>query len=123
MRAAPRPRATPRPARWTSSFGISHHSAEEESCGPRTTIRPDPQRRTCLERDLALDQERDNRHEQRDAFDQRGRDDHRRLDAGAVVRLAGHALGVRTTDAADADAGAEHRETAGQAGADETVAL
>src|SRR4051794_11093110 len=110
MPAAQRAREHPGPARWTSSFGISHHSAEEEGCGPRTTIRPDPQLRTRLERDLALDQERDDRDEQRDAFDERRRDDHRRLNSGAVVRLAGHALGGRAADAADAEAGAEHRE-------------
>ena len=40
-----------------------------------------------------------------------------------VLRLAGHAVDGRATDAADADAGTERGESGGQAGADETKAL
>ena len=42
--------------------------------------------------------------EERDTFDQRGRDDHGRLDVAGRLRLAGHALDGRLGQAADAHA-------------------
>ena len=57
------------------------------------------------------------------AFDQRGGNDHRRLNAGAVLRLARHSLRGGSTDAADAESGAEHGQAGSEAGADETVSL
>ena len=47
--------------------------------------------------------------EKRHAFDQGGRDDHRRLDLAGDFRLPGHALDGRGTDASDAVAGAQDR--------------
>src|SRR5690242_11129985 len=77
---------------------------------------------SCLEVDLALDEERDDRHEQGDALDERRRDDHGRLDPRGRLRLTGDAFGSPAADEADADAGADDREAGREAGADEAVA-
>src|SRR6185295_189691 len=66
------------------------------------------------ERDLALHQQRDDGHEQRDAFNQRGEDQAGRLDSRTVLRLPGHPLGRRATDPPDSDTGAKHGESGAQ---------
>src|SRR5881227_1815100 len=68
--------------------------------------------------DLALDLERDDDAEQRGALDERGENQRGRLDAGGSVRLARHAFDGLTTDAADAEAGADDGETGTESSAD-----
>src|SRR5215207_1696164 len=68
------------------------------------------------ESELALDLERDDGAEQRDALDERGEDQRRRLDAASRFRLALHALDRLAADAADADAGADDGEAGSEAG-------
>src|SRR5687767_14748644 len=67
-----------------------------------------------LESELERDQQRDDDGEQRSAFDERGEDQRTGLDGAGDFRLARHAFGGGTTDAADAEASADH----GEAGAD-----
>src|SRR5260221_8672632 len=62
---------------------------------------------------LHLDGEDDADHlgEERDAFDERGRDDHRGADVARRRRLAGGAFHGGGGEAADAPAGAQHRQS------------
>src|SRR5690349_7366665 len=60
--------------------------------------------------ELVLDDERDDDAEERDALDEGGENQGRRLDAPGRFRLPRHRLGHRAADAADADAGADRRE-------------
>src|SRR4051794_32344786 len=71
-----------------------------------------------LELDLALDLERDDDAEQRGALDERGENQRGGLDAGGGVRLARHAFDGLTTDASDAESGADDGESGTESGAD-----
>ena len=55
--------------------------------------------------------------EERHAFDQRGRDDHGRLDVAGHFGLAGHALDGAGADLADAVAGADDDQARAERGA------
>src|SRR6478672_1599641 len=68
--------------------------------------------------DLALDLERDDGAEQRDALDERGKDQRGRLDLAGSFRLARHTLDGLAADAADADAGSDDGEAATETRAD-----
>src|SRR6476661_4662281 len=68
--------------------------------------------------DLALDLERDDGAEQRDALDERGKDQRGRLDLAGSFRLARHTLDGLAADAAAADAGSDDGEAATETRAD-----
>ena len=68
----------------------------------------DAPRANTFERDLALDLEADHDAEQRGAFNERGENERGGLDTTGGFWLTRHALNGRTTDAANAHAGADH---------------
>ena len=71
----------------------------------------------------ALDLEADHDAEQRGAFNERGENERGGLDTTRSFWLTRHALNGRTTDAANAHAGADHGTTGRNAGADHSKAL
>src|SRR5688500_1788408 len=72
---------------------------------------------TLSEVELQRNQQRDDDGEQRSAFDERRKNQRTGLDGTGDFRLAGHSLGGRTTDPADAEAGANDGETGTDRGA------
>ena len=70
-----------------------------------------------LEVDLALDLERDDGAEERDALDERGKDQRGRLDSAGRFRLARHPFDCLAADAADAESSADDGESGTETGA------
>src|SRR5687768_18163211 len=84
---------------------------------------PGPAADHSLEQDLALDKERDDGAEECDAFDECGENQRSGLDRASRFRLTSHTFDRRTTDAADADAGADGRETSRETRTDQRQTL
>src|SRR5690349_20679142 len=77
---------------------------------------------TSSKRNLPLHQQRDNRNEQSDAFDQRGEDQAAGLNSGTVLGLARHTIRHRAADPADSNSGTDDRQAGAQSGTDQSVA-
>src|SRR5688572_7266126 len=97
-------------------------TGDERGASPTGGGPPGWRTRRCQQLELALDLETDDDAEERGAFDERRENDRGRLDPAGHLRLTRHRVGHLTTDAADADAGADRGEARGETGADQREA-
>src|SRR5438132_775086 len=86
--------------------------------GPAVHQTPRAASGNVLELELALDQERDDDREQRDALDERREDDRARLNATGHLGLTRHAVHSLSGETSDTDARADYGETRANAGAE-----